>query len=377
MKKAKIKLIQGRRKGRDEVEIYCYFGVNGKIYLDTGFRINEKHWDAKKGIVKLNHPNSHKINLQLSKLLRKLEEGELDLTLRGQEFTPELAKIIFNGLNVDDFTTFCQDQLTDDNSLKPDSKRQQQRFIGLLKEFRPGGIRMGDISYQFIKEWDNFLRNRFPSSNTVKRFHTNMKKFIRLAINYKHLSHDDNPYHKFKTDAWKPKTEFLYPWELKKLETAELPDVSVLSTVRDVFLFACYTSLRWSDVHSLQASDFEQRDEGLVLNMEAKKTDSKIFLRLYELFDGKPERIIQPYLDKYQDEKYIWGRYIGNAYMNLILKDLMTIAGIEKNLTIHLARHTFGTLYAKDTGNLFQVMAAMSIRSYKTAQVYINLAAMV
>jgi hypothetical protein len=50
---------------------------------------------------------------------------------------------------------------------------------------------------------------------------------------------------------------------------------------------------------------------------------------------------------------------------------------MEKNLTIHLARNTFGTLYAKDTGNLFQVMAAMSIRSYKTAQVYINLAAMV
>ncbi len=105
------------------------------------------------------------------------------------------------------------------------------------------------------------------------------------------------------------------------------------------------------------------------------RVDKRVFLRLGDIFDGKPQEIIRPYLEKNRGEKYIWGKKIQNQTMNNALKVLQSEAGIETVLTVHLGRHTFCTLYAHQTGSIFDVMKAMGIAKFSTAQIYINLSA--
>jgi site-specific recombinase XerC len=59
--------------------------------------------------------------------------------------------------------------------------------------------------------------------------------------------------------------------------------------------------------------------------------------------------------------------------MNKVLKEVGLLAGLSKILTTHVGRHTFGTLYAHQSGSIFEVMKAMGISKFETAQVYINL----
>jgi site-specific recombinase XerD len=112
----------------------------------------------------------------------------------------------------------------------------------------------------------------------------------------------------------------------------------------------------------------------LVLKFESTKTDTQTFLRLYELFESRPEEIAKNYLSTFSKGKSIWGMSLSNQRYNQLLKDIGGIAGISTPLTAHLSRHTFGTHRAKQTGNLLITMAEMGIKSFTTAKTYINLA---
>jgi integrase/recombinase XerD len=62
-------------------------------------------------------------------------------------------------------------------------------------------------------------------------------------------------------------------------------------------------------------------------------------LPLYLLFEGKPEKIIKPYLERAQETIFpTMTQKIYNDWVRKIKKK----AGIHKHITSHTARHTFG-----------------------------------
>lgn len=375
MKRATIKIIRGRRKDRatDALEIYAYLVTKQKYYINTGYAVRSDQWLPDEGKV-INHPEASQINLQLEFMIQKIRMAETEFVLQNKIFALNNLKDLFEGGNTSHFSSFCSQRLME-SSITPESARAQRQFITFLDKNWPN-LNVQDIDYSFIVQFDSRLREKY-SANTVKRFHKDMRKFLNLAINYKLFKMDDDPYRRFKVPAWKNKHEFLFRHEVDKLLNLDLSNFDHFRLYRDAFVFSCFTGLRFSDLKALSVNNFQIRDAKLFLHVkENEKTGSEIFLRLSEMFDALPAQIIQPYIDRAAG-KSIWPRTLINSHFNGQLKVLQEMAGIQTKLTIHLARHTFGTLYAKEIGSIFEVMRAMSIKSYKTAQVYINLSGMI
>ena len=116
-----------------------------------------------------------------------------------------------------------------------------------------------------------------------------------------------------------------------------------------------------------------QQPAGIAMRLERMyKVDRRVFLKLWELFDGKPEIIIKKYLKKNKKNDLVFD-YITNIQINRCLKVIQQTAGISQNLTFHIGRHTFGTHIARTSGSIFEVMKLMGLSKFETAQIYIDL----
>lgn len=114
-----------------------------------------------------------------------------------------------------------------------------------------------------------------------------------------------------------------------------------LTQVRDIFLFSCYTGLGYSDVKHLSASNVSIGIDG----------DQWIFTRRQKT--GVPARIpllpmTKELILKYQNHpkcliSNILFPMVSNQVMNSYLKEIADLCGINKTLTLHVARHTFAT----------------------------------
>lgn len=114
--------------------------------------------------------------------------------------------------------------------------------------------------------------------------------------------------------------------ELERIEKVEIENKS-LERIRDMFLLSCYTGLAYADLMKLKKSDIKEKDGVKYIEKERQKTKIKFFIPLID----KALNI----LDKYDEIPNI-----SNQKLNLYLKTLGMMCNIEKNMHMHLARHT-------------------------------------
>ncbi len=111
-----------------------------------------------------------------------------------------------------------------------------------------------------------------------------------------------------------------------------------LEQVKDIFVFACFTGLAYIDVKNLTEKDIRTSFDGKLWVMKKRqKTNTESNILLLDI----PKMIIDKYKDKRSNNKVL--PVSSNQRMNSYLKEIADLCGIEKNLTFHLARHTFAT----------------------------------
>lgn len=114
-----------------------------------------------------------------------------------------------------------------------------------------------------------------------------------------------------------------------------------LNQVRDVFLFSCYTGLAYADVNKLKRSEISTGiDSQKWIFTTRKKTDTASRIPLLP--------VALELLKKYEDYPACINEgkllpVLSNQKMNAYLKEIADVCGIEKELTFHIARHTFAT----------------------------------
>ena len=124
--------------------------------------------------------------------------------------------------------------------------------------------------------------------------------------------------------------------ELRKIINKDF-DIQRLQTVRDIFIFCCFTGLAFTDVKNLKKEHLVQADNGEWWIRKAReKTDNMCDIPLLDI-----PRLI---LEKYQsnpicNEKGLLLPVPSNQRMNSYLKEIADVCGIQKNLSTHLARH--------------------------------------
>lgn len=216
-----------------------------------------------------------------------------------------------------------------------------------------------------VYEFESYLKITAKLSvNTTAKYLKILKTIYNRAIKFGKT--DKNPLEGKKLKFERTNREFLTQDELEKLSKAVLPNES-LERVRDLFLFSCYTGLRFVDVGKLTLKNIIQSNKKYWIEIkEIEKTGDSLRIPLLD----KAREIIS----KYTDEAEITGQLLplrSNQKVNAYLKVVADLCQIDKHLTFHMARHTFATTVTLSNNIPIEAVSKMlGHRHITTTQIY-------
>ncbi|HRO46619.1 site-specific integrase [Agriterribacter sp.] len=178
----------------------------------------------------------------------------------------------------------------------------------------------------------------------------------------------ENQCEKYSCPLKKSKRKKLDIQELVALETKHLTSVS-LNTIREIFLYSCYTGLAFVDAMVLAEGDFEWDINGTVwCKIYRTKSDELCAVPILK----SAAAILQKYRNdaKEKGRTTIFPKFT-NQYVNESLKIIQQACEINTYLTFHVARHTFGkTVPLKNGIPLETVQMMMGHTKISTTQIY-------
>ncbi|TXD82008.1 site-specific integrase [Subsaximicrobium wynnwilliamsii] len=207
-------------------------------------------------------------------------------------------------------------------------------------------IPIRDVNLKFIRGFEYFLKEiKVCNHNSALKYVNNFKKIIRIAVGNEWITKD--PFYNYKIKFKTVERDYLSQEEIDELINKEIKG-SRLSVVRDMFVFCCYTGLSYIDIQKLTDNNIVMEIDG-ALRIQANRTKTKSKLGIPLL---PPALAI---LEKYKKHpKVINGDclipVLSNQKSNAYLKEIAEVCGIKKNLTTHLARHTFATTVTLSNG---------------------------
>lgn len=202
----------------------------------------------------------------------------------------------------------------------------------------------------------------------MNKYFRHIRKFVNLAINKDLFDLNKYPFRKFKAKTESTKREYLTPEEVERLEDLTLPeDKKHLKKVVDMFLFSCYTGLRFSDLTALTPESIVTEDGKQWIVIKMQKTKEMVRIPLYLLFDGKGIDIVKQHTT--DARKLIFDDFT-NQYVNRCLKEIAVEAKINKPITFHTARHTQATYLLYKGASITTVQKLLGHKKLQTTQIY-------
>jgi len=367
MKKTQYKPIHNRKdklnkRGEALVQIEVYYQRRRK-YISTGIYLKPEQWDGNQVV---NHENAEKLNKRIWENIIALELFELEQ----KDFTLKNINEYLKGEQIDDFYLFYKHEMEANNRNKlPTYQQHNSTLKHLLKYGRI--ISFTDLTFDRIQGFDYYLRSLDLHQNTIRKHHKNLRVYINLAIKKGKVDRGRDPYNTFKTKRLPTERVFLTSAELTAIEEMIFPDeFFTLEKVRDLFLFSCYTGVRFSDLQRLTTDQLGVGANGYVMDIRMHKTGKPVNIPLGLLFGGKPERIVLKYQEA-GNKKLFPG--ITNQHFNRELKVIALKAGISKRLTHHVARHTFATQLLSKSKNIYLVKELLGHSRVQITEIYSHL----
>lgn len=131
-------------------------------------------------------------------------------------------------------------------------------------------------------------------------------------------------------------------------------------------MVCCFTGLAYIDVAGLTQDNIRKSFDGNIWIMtKRQKTNTDVNVPLLDI----PKMILKKYKGKLPNGKIL--PVISNQKLNAYLKEIADICGIKKNLTFHMARHSFATLICLGNGVPIETISRMmGHSSIRTTQIY-------
>ena len=234
----------------------------------------------------------------------------------------------------------------------------------MKKKYNITDIPLREIRYQFIVDLEFFLRTEYKySQNTTYKCMKFFKQVINKAIRAGLITVD--PFNGYKISIERVDRGFLSEDDLTKMMSKTFASKR-LEQVRDIFIFACFTGLAYTDLANLRVDNIQKMFDGrLWIVTHRQKTNTKVTVPLLP----PAIKILKKYEGEFVDGKIL--PIITNQKMNCYLKEIAEICGIEKNLTFHLARHTFATTMTLGKGVPIETVSKMlGHTNVQTTQIY-------
>ncbi len=336
-------------------------GTRNELFLKSS--ISPGDWNPAKGLAKGNTDAKKRLNSYLEQVRAKLTESYRELSLANELLTADTLKNHYLNGGIE------QEQIEESEKIK-----QQQTILWLVKEHNevmktilsPGSLKnyftteryvkkflleklkihdlpLIEITLSFLTQFETFIRTAPLKSTDPCNNNGTMKHIERMKkmVNWAYINEwiPKNPFIAYKLRFRSSQREILNEQELELLEVQDF-ETRMLETVRDLFVFSCYTGLPYIDLMELQPANIVAGGDGFTwIKTKRAKTGVPVDVPLLD-----PALEI---LDKYKDHKMVNKKgvfpKISNQEINRSLKIIGEICKIKKPMTFHLARHTFAT----------------------------------
>lgn len=353
--KRTIKLaIQSQQNASSRVRMRVSY--NGyRVDFQTGILLNKDSWDNLRQRVLPNDSNvtlANDLNDHLSKMLSNMIEVFREFELHKVIPTPTELRKAFNLHQVPqpnhDDTTQKSSTLSVSQVASEESKIKKRNFWkcydefvkvnGKLNDWTPATFEKFSALRNHLLDFDkklsfekfdeegianlvDFLGKKGMKNSTINKQLGFLRWFLRWCYEKGYHQNHTFEYFKPKLKNAPKQVIFLTEKELEQLETLAIPQkYASLGVVRDVFLFCCYTGLRYSDVYNLTWEDIHH---GKIEIVTIKTAD-----RIQIEFNRKSQAIIDKYTDVHLPNKKVFP-VISNQKMNKYLHELCKLAKID------------------------------------------------
>ncbi len=324
-------------------------------YIGTGVKLYSDQWDERKKVI--NSMQMLELNRALDEQIRIIQDWVNELIRKREPFDFEkLEKFIKFSNKSENFIEFIERRIEERQDITESTKKTHRTFSESLRLFERITY-FSDLTKENITIYDDWLHEKGYSQPTVHNYHKRMKRYINEAIKFELI--DKDPYSGLHFERGKHQIrKYLTEDELKKIIEAEIPSKTVRQ-VRDLFVFQAYTGISYADLAKFDfKKDIAKKNGKMVIHDVRQKTEETYFIVL-----------LSPALEVLERYKFILP-VISNQQYNLRLKIVADYAKIDKNLTVHMARHTFATMCLNNGVKIENVSKMLGHSNIKTTQEY-------
>ena len=351
--------------------------VNGDmVQFSSKLDIEPALWDTKAGKAIGNSVKARKMNSMLDDIRTALNNHYRYVESRDSFVTAEKVRNAFLGYEVRQQTLLELFKQHNEDASKlngiskaPATLVKYDRTYRRLEEFMKAKYKVSDIAlreidHKFVTDFEFYLRTVSRcNENTTGKFMQIFRKIVLIAKNNGWITID--PFANYHIHMKAVDRGYLTEQELERILEKDF-DSRRLEQVRDVFIFSCFTGLSYVDVRNLTKENVVTSFDGkLWLQLHRQKTSTAVNLPLLKT----PLAILKKYEDKLPDGRLL--PVSSNQKLNSYLKEIADVCGIKKNLTFHLARHTFATTTTLAKGVPIETVSKMlGHTNIKTTQIY-------
>jgi site-specific recombinase XerD len=361
--------------------IYCRITIGGnRTQFSTAKRVHPDHWNSEANKVSNKCPDAVAINEDLETIKGDLRKIFNQLSALHNHVTGDMVKLKYTGKDQERKTImelfkFNYALWHEKYKQKKAALKTVQRFATvkikmtrfLQKEYSVTDKPLSAINSAFATNFQHYLTiHESLTENTISVYLRFTKQIFKLGVAKKWIN--ENPFKDTKTPYRHPPREILSMAELKTLATVYLPHKR-LDEVRDAYVFSCYTGFAYIDVSNLTP-------DNIVIGMDGNK-----WAKTQRQKTGMPELVplLPPALEiieKYKEHPYCVANnkllpILSNQKYNKNLKQIAKFARIKKNLTTHIARHTFATTILLDNDVPLETTSRLlGHNSIRSTQIY-------
>ncbi|MEY4835061.1 MAG: hypothetical protein RI980_1176 [Bacteroidota bacterium] len=360
--------------------IYTRVTVNAKRFeFSTNKSINPDKWSSEGSKVKGTNEEARTINGHLDYLKNQILQAEKKLIKKDISVTSENLKNELFGLTESKrmLVPIFQDHNNKIKELvgKEYAPGTLERYTTSLKhtiefmqwKYNVSDIDITKIDHAFVTDYEFWLRSvRNCANNTAVKYLKNFNKIIKLCLANDWL--DKNPFANYKSKVKEVERVYLTEEEIQSIIEKDFK-TERLSLVRDIFLFSCFTGLAYIDVKNLTKSHISYGIDGEKwIFTHRQKTESASKIPILP--------VTQMIIDKYENHPQSNNEdkllpILSNQKMNAYLKEIASVCEIEKELTFHIARHTFATTVTLTNGVPIESVSKMlGHKNLRTTQHY-------
>lgn len=362
------------------VPIYTRITINGKRFEQSTNRFVEiSKWSTEGNKMKGTSEEARLINNHLDLLKNQIRDAEMELIHKKIPVTIETIKSKL--LGVDERARMLVPIFQDHNNKikelvgKEYAPGTLERYTTSLKhtiefmqwKYNVSDIDITKIDHAFVTDYEFWLRSvRNCANNTAVKYLKNFNKIIKLCLANDWL--DKNPFANYKSKVKEVERVYLTEEEIQSIIEKDFK-TERLSLVRDIFLFSCFTGLAYIDVKNLTKSHISYGIDGEKwIFTHRQKTESASKIPILP--------VTQMIIDKYENHPQSNNEdkllpILSNQKMNAYLKEIASVCEIEKELTFHIARHTFATTVTLTNGVPIESVSKMlGHKNLRTTQHY-------